>query len=178
MGRIATLGFAFCLLGAGTVSAQDLPEGTFASSPEGCSKLQTKTVSELGEDLDFQVLTKKGLTAYQQSCDFVNVFGHDATSWVTTAFCDEAGYSYPDLFSIKQKESGKLNVTRSTDLTQQGSDEASSESGAGESGPPPLPDETGNEAAGNEPSGNPAPLPEEQAAESYSTFVKCQTVKP
>src|SRR5512147_1819746 len=108
------------MLAAGPVQAQTpdstLPEGTFASTKEDCALLATKTPAELGEGLDFEVLTKKGLIGYQQVCDFVNVFARDAKSWVATAFCDEAGYTYPDLFSIKQKDDGKLNVTRITDL--------------------------------------------------------------
>ncbi len=102
--------------------AQDLPEGTFATTDDGCKALADKTPAELGEDFDFQVLSKKGLIAYQQICDFVNVVGHDATSWVATAFCDEGGYTYPDLFSIKQKGEARLNVTRITDLTQSSND--------------------------------------------------------
>lgn len=184
MGRAAVLASVFWLLGAGLAHAQalpeaSLPEGTFASDQEGCTKLENKTVSELGEDLDFQVLTKKGLSAYQQSCDFVNVFAHNATSWVATAFCDEGGYTYPDLFSIKQKEEGKLNVTRITDLTQQGSDDASAESGAEDSEAPDQPNapsDTGaDEHAGDQ--GAP-PIDEQAASESYSSFVKCQNVKP
>ena len=77
------------LLGAGLAFAQapenSLPEGTFASSPEDCATLATKTPVELGEDFDFEVLTRKGLVAYQQACDFVNVFAHDAKSWVRPA---------------------------------------------------------------------------------------------
>src|SRR5512147_3352368 len=103
------------LAAAGSALAQTpsnaLPEGTFASTKEDCALLATKTPAELGEGLDFEVLTKKGLIGYQQACDFVNVFARDAKSWVATAFCDEAGYTYPDLFSIKQKDDGKLNVT-------------------------------------------------------------------
>ena len=82
------------------------------------------------------MLTKKGLVGHQQTCDFVNVFAHDRKSWVATAFCDEAGYTYPDLFSIKQKEDGKLNVTRITDLTQQGGYDSSSQSDSEESDAP------------------------------------------
>ncbi len=107
------------LLWAGVAEAQvggagKLPEGTFASTPEDCAKLETTAPAELGEDLDFEVLSAKGLVAYQQTCDFVSVAARDATSWVVTAFCEEGGYSYPDLFSIKLKADGSLNVTRVT----------------------------------------------------------------
>src|SRR6516225_9322033 len=114
------------LLGTGFASAQGLPEGTYASSKEGCTKLQSKTASELGEDLDFYVLTGKGLTGYQQACDFVNVTAHNATSWIATAFCDEEGYTYPDLLAIAKKEEGKLTVVRLTDLTQPSAQDTSS----------------------------------------------------
>jgi len=124
MGRAAMLAAGLFLFSANLASAQErpansLPEGTFATE-DGCNKLAAKTPAELGEDLDFEILTKKGLLANQQACDFVNVYTHDATSWVATAFCDEGGYTYPDLFSIKQKDDSRLNVTRFTDLTDQG----------------------------------------------------------
>jgi hypothetical protein len=170
------------LAGAGSALAQapdsGLPEGTFASTKEDCALLATKTPAELGEQLDFEVLTKKGLVGYQQVCDFVNVFARDAKDWVATAFCDEAGYTYPDLFSIKQKDDGKLNVTRITDLTQQGGYDASAQSDSGESDGP-------EESAGAD-SGKTADhsgaqsqtLDQQAASESYSAFVKCDTVKP
>ncbi|MGC2409083.1 MAG: hypothetical protein WA441_03530 [Methyloceanibacter sp.] len=179
MGRAALLALGLWLLGAGLAHAQTLPgnglpEGTFASTLEGCTKLEKKTPAELGEGLDFQVLSKKGLAAYEQICDFVNVFAHDAKSWVATAFCDEAGYTYPDLFSIKQKEEGRLNVTRITDLTQQGASDSDSD----ESASPAQPDVAGN-APGADSTGDQGPSTDEQtASESYSTFVKCQDVKP
>jgi hypothetical protein len=168
-------------LGAGLALAQapenPLPEGTFASTHEDCITLKSKTPAELGEDFDFEVLTKKGLVAFQQTCDFVNVFAYDAKSWVATAFCDEAGYTYPDLFSIKQKDDGKLNVTRITDLTQQGGYDASAQSDTGESGAPKQ--SAGAEPGGSEHSGEEGKSPDEQSpSESYSSFVKCENVKP
>jgi hypothetical protein len=162
------------LLWVGLAAAQTgaegkLPEGTFASTPEACAKLETKTPAELGEDLDFEVLSAKGLIAYQQACDFVSVSARDATSWVATAFCEEGGYSYPDLFSIKAKADGSLNVTRVTDLTDQATDEPEAESNDADTGEEPEagagPDESGNAAEDQNP------------PESYSHFVKCQTVK-
>jgi hypothetical protein len=168
------------LAGAAAACAQApdnaLPEGTFASTKEDCAKLATKTLAELGEDFDFEVLTKKGLVAYQQACDFVNVFAHDTKSWVATAFCDEAGYTYPDLFSIKQKDDGKLNVTRITDLAQQGGYDASAQSDTGESD---APEESGGGAdSGTSGEDKGQTLDEPGASESYSAFVKCDTVKP
>jgi hypothetical protein len=169
------------LLGVGLAFAQvpeTLPEGTFASTPEDCTTLATKTPAELGEHFDFEVLTKKGLVGYQQTCDFVNVFAHDGKSWVATAFCDESGYTYPDLFSIKQKDDGKLNVTRITDLIQQGGYNSSSESNSEESDGPE------HSAGGKEPGtadespGEENKSSDEQASESYSSFVKCDKVKP
>jgi hypothetical protein len=169
------------LAGAGLALAQapdsTLPEGTFASTKEDCALLATKTPAELGEEFDFEVLTKKGLVAYQQVCDFVNVFAHDGKSWVATAFCEEAGYTYPDLFSIKQKDDGKLNVTRITDLTQQGGYDASAQSDTGETD---APEECGAAPGkAGESSGEQSQTLDQQAAsESYSSFIKCDTVKP
>jgi len=184
MGRAVLLAMGLWLAGAGLAQAQapenSLPEGTFASTQEDCALLATKTTAELGEEFDFEVLTKKGLAGYQQACDFVTVSARDAKSWVATAYCDEAGYTYPDLFSIKQKDDGRLNVTRITDLTQQGGYDASAQSDSGESDAP-------EQSAGGADAGPPgqaaggqsAPIDEQQAAsESYSAFVKCDTVKP
>jgi hypothetical protein len=170
---------AFWLLGAGLALAQDFPEGTFASDAEACAALATKTPVELGDEFDFQVLSKKGLVAFEQVCDFVSIVAHDASSWVATAFCNEAGYTYPDLFSIRKKGEEKLNVTRVTDLTQGSpvedadvtdapeADESASGEGARDGA-------SEDEAAGEQSDR----LSEEQAAESYSSFVKCQSVKP
>jgi hypothetical protein len=168
------------LAGAGLALPQapdsTLPEGTFASTKEDCTLLATKTPAELGEEFDFEVLTKKGLVGYQQVCDFVNVFAHDGKSWVATAFCEEAGYTYPDLFSIKQKDDGRLNVTRITDLTQQGGYDASAQSDTGETD---APEESGGAGATGDHSGGQSQTLDQQAAsESYSAFVKCDTVKP
>ena len=173
MGRAAMLAAGLFLFSANLASAQErpansLPEGTFATE-DGCNKLAAKTPAELGEDLDFEILTKKGLLANQQACDFVNVYTHDATSWVATAFCDEGGYTYPDLFSIKQKDDSRLNVTRFTDLTDQGNGSPADTEDSESSKSPPK-------ASGD--SKRIATPEDEQAAESNSTFAKCLNVKP
>jgi hypothetical protein len=115
MTRALLLMMGLLLAGAGAGLAQGLPEGTFASTKEGCERLATKTPEELGENFDFHILSKTGTAGYGQACHFVSVTGRDATSWVATAFCDDEGYVYPDLFAIAQKEDGTLSVTRSTD---------------------------------------------------------------
>jgi hypothetical protein len=176
MRRAATLAAGLFLLSPNLAWAQELPtnnlpEGTFASE-DGCNKLAAKTPAELGEDLDFEILTTKGLLAYQRACDFVNVYTHDATSWVGTAFCDELGYTYPDLISIKQKDDGRLDVNRFTDLINQGTNDSSAESDTENS-------EASNEppkASGDSKNGQAAPE-DEQAAESNDIFTKCQNIK-
>jgi hypothetical protein len=163
------------LVSAGAVMAQGLPEGTYASSKEGCAKLEAKTTADLGDDFDFYVLTSKGLMGYEQACDFVNVSAHNAMSWVATAFCDEQGYTYPDLFSIAQKDEGMLAVTRLTDLTQQGAPETS-DSEASESADQESSGETG---AAKEPlaGGSQDQTAENQGASQVSAYVRCQNVK-
>lgn len=160
---------------SGAVMAQGLPEGTYASSKEGCTKLEAKTTADLGDDFDFYVLTSKGLTGYEQACDFVNVSVHNATSWVATAFCDEQGYTYPDLFAIAKKDEGTLAVTRLTDLTQQGSPETS-DSEASESADQESSSETGTP---KEPlaGGAQDQAAEDQGASQVSAYVRCQNVK-
>ena len=51
MRRTAVLAFGALLASASLAAGQGLPEGTFASSQEGCAKLKQKTVAELGQDL-------------------------------------------------------------------------------------------------------------------------------
>jgi hypothetical protein len=161
------------LLGAAAF-AQGLPEGTYASSKEGCPKLQSKTAGELGEDLDFYVLTGKGLTGYQQACDFLNVTAHNATGWLATAFCEEAGYSYPDLFTIAEKGEGKLTVTRLTEFMQQGApDTSSSEAAESDQG------ENAGEASGEALRGGEGQdqADENAGAEQATSYVRCENVK-
>jgi hypothetical protein len=171
---------ALLLAGGGVAGAQvqenALPAGTFASTKNDCAKLATRTPAEIGDDMDFEVLTAKGLTGYRQTCDFLTVSARDAKTWVATAFCDESGYTYPDLFSIKLKDDGRLNVTRMSDLTQQGGYDASAQVEPSES-------DTAEQQGGSETEGAREPpanetLDEPAASESYSSFVKCDAVKP
>lgn len=182
MVRTVLIGIGLVLAAAGMAPAQapetSLPDGTFASTKDDCAKLAMKTLTEIGDEIDFEVLTRKGLAGYRQVCDFVSVSAHDAKSWVATAFCDESGYTYPDLFSIKQKDDGRLNVTRITDLTQQGGYDASAQADPSDS-------DTAEQSAGGADSGTPGEpadkdqaMDEQAASESYSAFVKCDTVKP
>jgi hypothetical protein len=173
MTRAVLLGLGLLLAGAGSAAAQapqnSLPEGTFASTKDDCAKLATRTPAEIGDEMDFEVLTKKGLIGYRQICDFVAVTARDDKTWVATAFCDESGYTYPDLFSIKLKDDGRLNVTRITDLTQQGGYDASAQAD---------PSDTAEQSSGGASAEQHQTLDEQSASESYSSFVKCDTVKP
>ena len=175
MTRAVLLGLGLILAGAGLAAAQapqnSLPEGTFASTEDDCTKLATRTPAEIGDEIDFEVLTKKGLIGYRQICDFVTVTARDGKTWVATAFCDESGYTYPDLFSIKLKDDGRLNVTRITDLTQQGGYDASAQADPSES-------DTAEQSSGGASAEQHQTVDEQSASESYSSFVKCDTVKP
>jgi hypothetical protein len=119
MRRLALVMLAALIAGTTAAIAGDLPDGTFSTSEAGCDALKTKTVEELGEDLDFYVLNKKGVTTSAQHCDFVSVTPRDDKSWLANAFCDEDGYVYPDLFAIAVTDTGGLVVSRLTDITQQ-----------------------------------------------------------
>jgi hypothetical protein len=161
------------VLAMGEAFAQGLPEGTYASSKEGCTKLKSKTAAELGEDLDFYVLTAKRFIGYQQVCDFLNVTPHNATSWVATAFCEQAGYNYPDLFAIAKNEAGELSVTSLTDLAQQAPPEASSSQVSGSDQ-----GENAGQADGEAPGGGDQNQAEENAgAEQATPYVRCENVK-
>jgi hypothetical protein len=169
---------ALLLMGAGAAPAEQLPDGTFASSKEGCDRLAAKTAAELGDDLDFYVLTKSGLTGYQQRCDFLAVTPRNATSWLASAFCDESGYIYPDLFAIAKKDNGELDVTRMTDVAQQ----EESDSGSDDA-PAPSDDMNPSEidrddGLSNEPPDDTDTAGTEAAGGAFNTFVPCQNVKP
>jgi hypothetical protein len=114
MHRAALLAFGILVAASSLALGQGLPEGTFASSKEGCDKLKEKTVAELGQALDFTVFSKTGVDANAQHCDLVSVTPRNATSWLATAFCEEPGYAFPDVFAILQKKTGDLRVTRMT----------------------------------------------------------------
>lgn len=129
MHRAAPLALGLWLAASGFAHAQGLPEGTFASSKEGCAKLKEKTVTELGQDLDFTVFGKTGVNANAQRCDFVSVTPRNATSWLAIAFCEEPGYAFPDVFAIVQKKTGDLSVTRMT-VQQDSYDETEEDSSA------------------------------------------------
>jgi hypothetical protein len=111
MHRAALLALGILLALAGFAAAQGLLEGTFASTEDGCAKLKQKNAAELGDDRNLIVSNKTEFNAGSQRCDFVTVTACNATSCLATAFREELGYSYPDLFAILQKENGDLRVT-------------------------------------------------------------------
>lgn len=173
--RRSALILVFSLLGAPAAAAQELPEGTFASSAEGCDKLKLNTAVELGADLDFYILSRTGIAAHLQRCDFVGVVARDPRSWLATAFCDESGYVYPDLFAIAQKEDGRLAVTRSTDLTQQEGLDLTAED-------PELANDMNPIELGQDESATAGMTPEEDAGfdtgnESFNVYIRCEDVK-
>ena len=174
MTRAVFLMVGLLLAGAAAGLAQSLPEGIFASTKEGCERLASKTPDELGEDFDFHIVTKTGTQGYGQACDFVNVTARDATSWVATAFCDDEGYVYPDMFAIAQKEDGTLSVTRSTDSGPVDGLEDSAESED-----LPADDLDPSEVGAERP---PAPEPSDDATQfpitgAFNTYVLCDKVK-
>ena len=176
MHRAAALALGLWLAVASSALAQSLPEGTFASSKEGCAKLKEKTVTELGQELDFTVLNKTGIDANAQRCDFVSVSPRNATSWLATAFCEEPGYAFPDMFAIIQKKTGDLSVTRMT-VQQDSYDETEDESSAFADDLDPSeidkaePDD-GDKTAG----GDGAEVGAEE--EDLNAFFRCDSVKP
>ena len=178
MHRAALLGIGLWLASSGLALGQGLPEGTFASSKEGCAKLKEKTVAELGQDLDFTVLSKTGVNTNSQRCDFVGVTARNTTSWLATAFCEEPGYVFPDLFAIVQKQMGDLSVTRMT--LQQESYEETEENPAAladDLDPSEMdrPEGEGGETAG----GDNGPNTEASGDDAdRNAFFRCENVKP
>lgn len=166
-------GLALLVAGAGAASAQGIPDGVYASSKEGCTKLQSKSAKELGDDLDFYVLTKKGIVSGDQSCDFVNVTDHDAKSWVATSFCNEHGFTFPDLVSIAGKPDGSLDVTRLSDLSGTGNDETSDDQSGSDDEAADAQQNKGNEAGGSNDSSD----DEGADDETMTNYVRCENAK-
>ena len=174
MHRAALLGLGAWLAAASVSLAQGLPEGTFASSKEGCAKLKEKTVTELGQDLDFTVFSKTGVSANAQRCDFVSVSSRNATSWLATAFCEEPGYAFPDVFAIVQKKTGDLSVTRMT-VQQDSYDETENESSDLDPAEIDKPEpEEGGKTAGGYDGANAEGSGDE---EDLNAFFRCDSVK-
>lgn len=178
MHRAALLAFGVLLVSAGLAAAQGLPEGIFASTKEGCAKLKQTSAAELGDNIDFTILNKTGFNAGLHHCDFVTVTARNATSWLATAFCEEPGYTYPDLFAILEEKNGDLRVTRMT-VQQPSYDQTEEE--------PALslddldPSEIGRDegAGGGDGQGPEEALSEpETAQESLNTYFRCEDVKP
>jgi hypothetical protein len=174
MHRAALLGLGMWLAAACGALAQGLPEGTFASSKDGCAKLKEKTVTELGQDLDFTVFSKTGVSANAQRCDFVSVSPRNATSWLATAFCEEPGYAFPDVFAIVQKKTGDLSVTRMT-VQQDSYDETENESSDLDPAEidKPEPEEGGKTAGGYDGANAEGSADEED----LNAFFRCDSVK-
>ena len=122
------------------------------------------------------MLSKSGVTGYLQRCDFISVTARNATSWLATAFCEDAGYAYPDLFAIVQKPSGDLSVTRIT--TQQDSYEGAADDASV------LADDLDPSDVDQNAEADDSPAPDEGAAtetetatDGFNAYVRCETVK-
>ena len=178
MHRVALLGIGLWLASSGLALGQGLPEGIFASSKEGCAKLKEKTVTELGQDLDFTVLSKTGVSANSQRCDFVSVTARNTASWLATAFCEEPGYVFPDLFAIVRKQTGDLSVTRMT-LQQESYDEIEEDpvALADDLNPSEMdrPKKECGETAGGDSGANAEASADD---EDLNAFFRCENVKP
>jgi hypothetical protein len=176
--RAALLAIAVVLASARVVAAQGLPDGTFASTREGCAKLKENSAAELGDDIGFTVLNKSGFKAGMQHCDFVTVTAHNATSWLATAFCEEPGYTYPDLFAILEKNDGDLSVTRMT-VQQPSYDQTEEEPSLSldDLDPAEIGREEGAGSDGSQAEEEAAPEAE-AAGDSPNTYFRCDNVKP
>jgi len=179
MPRVALVALLVLLASTRLAAAQGLPEGTFASTKEGCAKLKENSVAELGDAIDFTVLNKTGFNAGLQHCDFVTVTAHNATSWLASAFCEEPGYAYPDLFAILQKQNGDLSVTRMT-VQQPSFDqtEADPSLSLDDLDPAEIGRSEGLDSGGSEVPDEELAPEAETADENLNTYFRCDTVKP
>jgi hypothetical protein len=179
MRLMALVALVGCLLGAEPAMSQGLPEGVYASTESGCGKLKEKTAAELGEELDFFVFSKTGLTSYLQKCDFVHVTSRNQTSWVVTAFCEESNFDYPDVLAVAQKEGGNLKVTRLTEVARQEpyDDELADEAaGLAEDMDPSELDNAENSEESDQ-AGDDGSETDEGSDDSVGTYFRCGDVK-
>jgi hypothetical protein len=121
-------------LAAGTA---DFITGTY-SSKEGCDALAKH---EEGKG-DYLFLTAKGINGYQLSCEFVNVFPRaQQPGAVAVTFCDEPGFSHPELISLKPSGQDSIDVNLpDTPYSDEGVDAAAAQA-------PPTDNDTGTAGA-------------------------------
>lgn len=107
----------FALMSGAALAADTagLPDGTFASTEEGCKQLETTPAAAL-KDFDFQIFDKDGVTSTDTKCSFVTATKRDDKSWLATAFCEQQDFSYPDVASIEMLDGGRLRITMLTDI--------------------------------------------------------------
>ena len=125
------------------------------------------------------MLNKTGFNADLQHCDFVTVTARNATSWLATAFCEEPGYTYPDLFAILEKQNGDLSVTRMT-VQQPSYDQTEEEPAlsADDLDPAEVRRRRGAPAAAMSKRPRRRCSEPEAADDSLNTYFRCENVKP
>lgn len=107
---------AFALPGAAmAVDPAGMPDGTFASTEEGCKQLEKTPPTKL-TGYDFEIFTNGGLQTEDSRCDFVNVLKRDDKGWVATAFCEQQDFSYPDVISVQRLDDERLRITKLTEV--------------------------------------------------------------
>ena len=103
---------AACLLGAaGTASAAEFIEGgVYLSSDELCAQARADGIEDvLGEGS--LALTASGLHGYEYHCDFLQVLeGKRTPGWTVIAMCEEPGFSFSDLITIRPHGEGRLQL--------------------------------------------------------------------
>jgi hypothetical protein len=176
--RLSIMIIATVLASAGTAFAADeeIIKGVYLKSKALCAKAKKETLQPVIEDGNL-VLTNRGLDSIEYNCAFVQVIKHPRldNAWIATAYCEEPGFSSPDVFSITKSEDGNIalssleegNVENSTEGGETG--EAEADEGTEKSG---AADTSGSAAALNEP----APEDEASFAGIGGTYYQCDGV--
>jgi hypothetical protein len=95
--RAACLALLSLLLMQPAIAQEDFIKGVY-SSAEGCAALNKKDAEG-----DFIYLSATGFEGYEFNCQFVQVYPRkELPGSVAVAFCEEPGFSYPELFSVIQ----------------------------------------------------------------------------
>ncbi|WP_411909235.1 hypothetical protein [Mesorhizobium sp. AD1-1] len=92
------------------LAADDFIEGVYLQSEELCTQAKKDTLQTL-IDAGNIVLSAHGLQSVEYNCEFLQVSKATASpSWAVTALCQEPGYVFPDVLSVRQMNEKQIDL--------------------------------------------------------------------
>ncbi|QKC96811.1 hypothetical protein [Mesorhizobium sp. NZP2298] len=92
------------------LAADDFIEGVYLQSEELCTQARKDTLQTL-IDAGNIVLSVHGLQGVEYNCEFVQVSkATRSPSWAVTAICQEPGYVFPDVLSVRRISPTQLDL--------------------------------------------------------------------